>query len=116
MIRHVPRFTGFLLRNLFFGRKMRKELERLESRVEKYKDLDLNKLSPNEILHALDELKPLVQQIAYFNIDGILGLVDQEAAGACPGKIERNIQNAAGRGKKAGRKLFIRGIEKDKRY
>lgn len=72
VIKHLPRITGFILSNLFFARKMRKGLTEMESIIDSKRDFKLKERSPQEIIKAIDELKPVVQQIAYYNITGPL--------------------------------------------
>jgi pyruvate,water dikinase len=74
VFRHIPRMAGFMLNNLFFARKMRKELGRLEKEIDRFRAIDVGSQSAQEILMAVDGLKPLVQQIAFFNITGPLAM------------------------------------------
>jgi pyruvate,water dikinase len=72
VIRHMPRIMGFMLSNIFFARKMQKELDRLETEITHFSEIKDSSHSPQEILRAIEELKPVVQRIAYYNITGPL--------------------------------------------
>jgi pyruvate,water dikinase len=68
MLRCMPGMLAFIHDKWLFHRKMPGFLRKLDGRVKSIRWQDAGRLSESELLSAIDQLYPLVQEVAYYNI------------------------------------------------
>ena len=68
IIRHIPRILRFMIKNLFLGGQIRRDIGSIEADLAQLDFQSFDSKTHNEIFGEIDELKTRVKKIAYYNI------------------------------------------------